>query len=173
MKVLVLTGSARPNSAGKQIIPVVEDIIKDNGATTDVVEIGLLGLPFYDAPTPPSAPEFSVNNEKVAAWSKMVEAADAVVMMTPEYNGGPSAIQKNAIDWIYKEWNEKPVVMIGYGWHMPSRSQQSLKVALEVVKVRAGSHVQLQFDNDINVDGSVRDKDAVTSKISTAISSIL
>ncbi len=173
MNVVVLTGSARPNSVGRTIAPLIIEAIKAKQAEVELVDASQLNLPFFNAPIPPSAPDYAPTDENVVAWTQKVSEADAVVMLTPEYNGGPSAIQKNAIDWVYAPWKDKPVVMIGYGWHQPSRVHESLKVALEIIKAKQGKHVQLQFGHELEMDGSVKDNNAATAKIETAITSIM
>lgn len=173
MNVLVLTGSARPNSAASKVTPVVAQAIEARGSVADVVEVATLNLPFFNAPVPPSHPDFAPTDANVIAWTDKVAAADAVVLLTPEYNGGPSAVQKNAIDWVYSPWEGKPVVMVGYGWYQPSRAQDSLKAAFGVVKAKQGKHVQLQFGVELEADGSVKDTAAVEQKLMTALDSIL
>jgi len=48
-------------------------------------------------------------------WSALVDAVDAVVFVTPEYNFGYPATIKNAIDYLHSEWNYKPVGFVSYG----------------------------------------------------------
>lgn len=173
MKVVILTGSARVNSVSEKVLPLVSDSLAHKNVEVEEVHVSDLNLPFYNAPMPPSAPDFEATDENVIAWTNKVAEADAVVLLTPEYNGGPSAIQKNAIDWVYKEWADKPVVMVGYGWYSPSRVHQSLAIALETIKAKQGEHVQLQFGSDIEMDGSLKNEASVQEKIETAVSSII
>lgn len=114
--VLVVTGSVRPNSVNQSIVPLVVAELEKQGAVANVADIGAMNLPFYNAPTPPSAPDFIPPNEPAKQWTKLVADADAVVLVTPEYNHTMSPVQLNAIDWIFKEWRDKPVALIGYGW---------------------------------------------------------
>lgn len=172
MSIIVLTGSARPNSAGNHVYPVVEGVATSLGLEVEHVDVTSLDLPFFNAPMPPSAEGYQPEDERVVAWTNKVNDADGVVLITPEYNGGPSAIQKNAIDWIYSEWNEKPVVMIGYGWHLPSRVHESLAIALTQVKASQGRHEQLQFGVELEMDGTVKDQAAVDAKVRSAIESL-
>lgn len=172
MNILVVMGSARPNSAGNNVAPLVDEVLKAAGNSVEMVHPADLNLPFFNAPTTPSAPDYAPTDKNVIAWTQQVSDADAVVLLTPEYNGGPSAIQKNAIDWVYGPWENKPVVMIGYGWYEPSRVHESLKLALNVVKAKQGEHVQLQFGKDLEMDGTVKDAEATTTKLSQAIASI-
>jgi NAD(P)H-dependent FMN reductase len=45
----------------------------------------------------------------------------------PEYNYGPAAVLKNAIDWVYPEWNRKAVAFVSYGGTGGVRSVQRLR----------------------------------------------
>ena len=114
--IIILTGSARPNSAGKNIAKIVADEINSrSGASAEIVLVDELDLPFFNAPFSPSADEFEITDSNVKAWSDKVKSADAVIWLMPEYNNSISAIQKNAIDWLYQEWANKPLGVIAYG----------------------------------------------------------
>lgn len=64
----------------------------------------------------------------------MVSKADAVMFVAPEYNHGLSAVQKNAIDWLYSEWNAKVVAYVVYGWHAGVHTLAQLQEISTVVK---------------------------------------
>src|SRR4029077_1477324 len=62
-----------------------------------------------------------------------IAQSDGFVFVAPEYNYGPSAVLKNAIDWVYPEWNRKPVSFVSYGSAMGARGVQQLRLtAIEV-----------------------------------------
>lgn len=175
-KVIIVTGSARPNSVGHIVAPFVESAFAQHeGVQTELIDVASLDLPFYDAPTAPSQEGFVAEDERVQAWTQRVAEADAVVLITPEYNAGPTAIQKNAIDWIGKEWNGKPVAFVGYGWYNPSRSQAVLEVSFEqVLKAKlVRPHAQLQFMKDINPDGSIVDEAAVNDTVAATVTALV
>src|ERR1700704_3727276 len=48
----------------------------------------------------------------VRKWTAQIAASDGFVFVTPEYNYGPSAVLKNAIDWVYPEWNRKAAAFV-------------------------------------------------------------
>jgi NAD(P)H-dependent FMN reductase len=56
-----------------------------------------------------------------------IAASDGFVFVTPEYNYGPSAVLKNAIDWVYPEWNRKAAAFVSYGSAMGARAVQQLR----------------------------------------------
>lgn len=53
--------------------------------------------------------------DEVLALAPRLAAADAFVVVTPEYNQSFPAPLKTAIDWYYEEWNAKPVALVSYG----------------------------------------------------------
>jgi NAD(P)H-dependent FMN reductase len=63
---------------------------------------------------------------------------------TPEYNSGPSAVLKNAIDWVYPEWNRKAAAFVSYGSAMGARGVQQLRetaIELQMAPVRSSVHI--------------------------------
>ena len=137
--ILVVTGSVRPNSANSKVVPMVVDALTAKGANVTIADLAEMGLPFYNDPMPPSAPEFAPTDERVHAWTKMVADADGVVLVTPEYNHTMSPVQLNAIDWVFKEWEDKPVALIGYGWR--SGAGQAHATAREALAVNLKAKV--------------------------------
>lgn len=174
--VLVLTGSARPTSAGKNLVPLLVRDLESKGATVTVADVAALGLPFYDDPLPPSAPEFAPTDERVIAWTKLVAEADGVVLLTPEYNHTMTPIQLNAIDWVGKEWEDKPIALVGYGWRSgASQAHAAAREALAVnLKATIGDdQTNLFFMKDLNPDGTPIDEAAVLAKISASTQELL
>lgn len=174
--ILVVTGSVRPNSANSKVVPVVVEAAKAKGAEVTVADLAELNLPFYDDPLPPSAPEFVPTDERVIAWTKLVAEADGVVLVTPEYNHTMSPVQLNAIDWIGKEWEDKPVALIGYGWRSGAgQAHATAREALAVnLKAKVGDdQANLFFMKDLAADGAIADADAVNTKIGASIDELL
>ena len=64
-----------------------------------------------------------------------MQATDALVLVMPEYNRGYNASLKNAIDFLYAEWEGLPVGCVGYGWHGASYAKSALRQTLERVKM--------------------------------------
>ena len=174
--ILVVTGSVRPNSANSKVVPVVVGALEAKGATVTVANLAELDLPFYNDPLPTSAPEFASTDERVIRWTKLVDEADGVVLVTPEYNHTMSPVQLNAVDWIGKEWEDKPVALIGYGWRSGAgQAHATAREALAVnLKAKVGDdQTNLFFMKDLNADGSVLDADSVNTKINASIDELL
>lgn len=174
--VLVVTGSVRPNSVNSKVVPVVEGALEAKGASVTVANLAEIDLPFYDDPLPPTAPEFAPTDERVLAWTKLVADADGVVLVTPEYNHTMSPVQLNAVDWIGKEWEDKPVALVGYGWRSGAgQAHATAREALAVnLKAKVGDdQANLFFMKDLNPDGSVLDQAAVDGKIGASMDDLL
>ena len=174
--VVVVSGSVRPNSANSKVLPVVVSALEARGANVTVADLVILDLPFYNDPLPTSAPEFASTDERVLAWTKLVADADGVVLVTPEYNHTMSPVQLNAIDWIGKEWEDKPIALIGYGWRSGAgQAHATAREALAVnLKAKVGDdQANMFFMKDLNADGSVLDEASVSQKIGAALDELL
>jgi len=174
--VLVVTGSVRPNSINQKMVPVVVEVAKAKGLEVIIADLGELNLPFYDNPLPPTSPDFVTDNANVLRWTDMVCKADGVILVTPEYNHTMSPIQLNAVDWIGKEWSDKPIALVGYGWR--SGAQQAHAAAREALAVNLKARVgdeqtNLLVTRELNPDGTVADKEATYKKIGATIDELI
>ena len=69
------------------------------------------------------------------AWAAKIESFDAYVFVTPEYNHGTSGALKNAIDYLYREWNNKAAGFVGYGSAGGTRAVESLRLVMGELQV--------------------------------------
>ncbi len=119
MKLMVIWGSSRQGRKGGPVAEWVRRRAKADGRfEVDFVDPRELKLPFFDEPLSP----FSMAREGQAyshpegkEWAERVAAADGYLIVTPEYNRSPSAVLKNALDWVGPEWVDKPVAFVSYG----------------------------------------------------------
>lgn len=155
-KLLVVTSSVRNTRAADNIESIVNEELKKFNLDVSRADFKEMPLPFFDSPAIPSSEEFSPNDENVKKWTKMVAEADSVVMLVAEYNHSYTAVIKNAIDWVYKEWQDKPVAMIGYGWAGGSRATRHLRDILNGnINTKAlEKEANLHFTKEIDLDGS-------------------
>lgn len=175
-QILVVSGSVRPNSINEKVLPLVVKQLEAKGAEVRIADLKELSLPFFDSPLAPTNPEFMPTHENVVEWTAMVRDADGVVLVTPEYNHTMSPVQLNAIDWIGKEWKDKPVALVGYGW--TSGAGQAHATAREALAVNLKANVgdtqtNLFITKDLNMDGSILDEVAVNKKLSATIDELL
>lgn len=168
--ITIMTGSVRPNSVGDKLLPLVQKSLEDEGATVRVASMKELQLPFVDSEVIPAAEEFVPTHESVIAWKKLVDESDGLVMLTPEYNYQMSAVQKNAIDWLYQEWKDKPVGVVSYGWGGGEKSFVMLEALLEKVEAKLlPEAAHLYFTKDISPTGDVIEGSSVEEKIAQVI----
>jgi NAD(P)H-dependent FMN reductase len=129
MKVQIIIGSTRPGRVGPQIASwMVDNLPKQDNTTYEIVDIADWNLPLFDEPVHPSMNQYAHDYTK--AWSQKIKEADAYIFLTPEYNAGYPAALKNAIDYLYHEWTDKPVMIVSYGvGGGPTASAQLRQVA--------------------------------------------
>ena len=174
--ILVVTGSVRPNSVNKKVVPLAVEALEKQGVDVTIADLGELQLPFFDAPLSPSAPDFEPVHESVKQWTSLVEKADGVLFVTPEYNHTMSPVQMNAIDWIGREWEGKKVALVGYGWTSGAgQAHAAAREALAVVlKAKVGDYqTNLFFGQQLSPVGEVLDQAAIDEKLTATVSELL
>lgn len=113
-KIKIILGSSRPSrfaeQPGKWLLELGQQM---QNAEFELVDLAEIDLPFLDEPLP--ALHGKYQNEHTKAWSKIIDEADGFVFVVPEYNHGYTPVLKNAIDYLYHEWTQKPVAFLSYG----------------------------------------------------------
>lgn len=171
-KLLVVTTSVREGRIADTILSTVqEQLASYPDFEVTVADFKKMPLPFFDSPISPSQEGFAPTDPNVIKWTQMVEESDAVVMLVAEYNYSFTAVLKNAIDWMAKPWNEKPVALIGYGWVGGSRAIAALRGVLgSMIGAKAmETEANLRFTKEIDLDGTVLDQEATTASIKTVL----
>lgn len=172
-RLLVLTGSARPSSASDKLLPLIASAVQAQPELQlDIARVDELNLPFYNAPTPPSAEEYEITDSAVRAWSERVTGADAVIWLMPEYNHAMTAIQKNALDWLYSEWHNKPLGIVAYGFYGGKHALENAKQVMDVIKPDLRKTVGLALMQELESDGTPKDEAAVTASIADVIQAV-
>jgi NAD(P)H-dependent FMN reductase len=120
-------------------------------------------MPFFDQLATPAAPgRPPYKNDVVQRWTAAIAESDGFVFVTPEYNYGPSAVLKNAIDWVYPEWNRKAACFVSYGSAMGARGVQQLRQpaiqldqdqAITVFEVDTANHLSPQHSQLLSERG--------------------
>jgi NAD(P)H-dependent FMN reductase len=148
IRVAIVVGSTRPGRKAEAVARWVHEISKRRSdAEFELVDIKDFNLPLLDEPAPPMTGRYSQPHTR--AWSAKVEGFDAYVFVTPEYNHGSPAALKNAIDFLYREWNNKAAGFVSYGMALGTRAVEQLRQVmgeLQVATVRA--HVGLSMTAD-------------------------
>ena len=148
IKIAIIIGSTRPGRKAEAVARWVHGIAKNRSdAEFELVDIQDFNLPLLDEPIPPSMGQYSKPHTK--AWAAKIASFDAYVFVTPEYNHGTSGALKNAIDYLYAEWNNKAAGFVGYGSAGGVRAVEQLRLVmgeLQVADVRAQVMLSLYTD---------------------------
>jgi NAD(P)H-dependent FMN reductase len=148
IKIAIVVGSTRPGRKAEAVAKWVHDIAKKRSdAQFEIVDIKDYNLPLLDEPIPPSLGQYSQPHTKT--WAAKIASFDAFVFVTPEYNHGIPGALKNAIDFVYAEWNNKAAGFVGYGSGLGVRAVESLRLVmgeLQVADVRAQVMLSLFTD---------------------------
>jgi NAD(P)H-dependent FMN reductase len=135
MNVQIIIGSTRPGRIGPQVAEwLVGNLPKDDRADYEIVDIAAFKLPLFDEAIHPSMNQYQHEHTKV--WSQKIKQADAYIYLTPEYNAGYPAALKNAIDYLYHEWRDKPVMIASYGVGGGPTASAQLRQVAERLKMR-------------------------------------
>ena len=144
-KLAVVIGSIRANRFADHPAQWIAEIARQSGKfDVELIDLKDYPLPFFaEAGSPMYAP---TQNEVAQRWQKKVAEFDAYVFTAAEYNRGPTAVLKNALDYAYSEWSNKPVSFVGYGGVGGARAVEQLRlnaVELQMAPIRHGVHIQL------------------------------
>jgi NAD(P)H-dependent FMN reductase len=163
-KLLIVIGSTRPGRIG---LPVanwfIERAREHGGFELAVADLAELDLPLLDEPHHPRLGQYTKPHTQ--AWSATAAAADAFVLVTPEYNYGYPAALKNAIDYLHHEWQYKSVGFVSYGGVAAgTRSVQQLKQVVTAVRMMpASASVNIPFVTQFLADGVIRGNEVMTA----------
>lgn len=147
----IILGSTRPNRNGEQVAKWAYDIASlRSDAEFELVDLRDYPLPHLDEPLPPSMGQYQ--NEHTRQWAAKIASFDGFVFVTPEYNHSTSGVLKNAIDFLYAEWNNKAVGFVSYGAVGGARAAEHLRLIageLQMADVRQQVALSLltEFEN--------------------------
>jgi NAD(P)H-dependent FMN reductase len=134
IKIAIIVGSTRPGRNGEAVAKWVYEVSrKRSDAEFELVDIKDFNLPLLDEPMPPIMGQYSKPHTK--RWGAKVGCFDAYVFVTPEYNHGTSGALKNAIDFLFAEWNNKAAGFVSYGGASGARAVEQLRLNLAEVQM--------------------------------------
>jgi NAD(P)H-dependent FMN reductase len=126
-KIAVIVGSTRAARFADKPTEWIANIAKARGDfDVEVLDLRDYPMPFFDEVA--SSFWAPSKNEVAQRWQKKVAEFDGFIIVTGEYNRGPSAVLKNALDYAYTEWNRKPVTFVGYGGVGGARAIEQLRL---------------------------------------------
>jgi NAD(P)H-dependent FMN reductase len=148
LKIAIIIGSTRPGRNGEAVAKWVFEIAKKRqDAEFELVDLKDFNLPLLDEPVPPSMGQYSKPHTKT--WAAKVASFDGYVFVAPEYNHGISGALKNAIDFLFSEWNNKAAGFVSYGSVGGARAVEHLRLVMAEVQVATvRNQVLLSLFND-------------------------
>ena len=159
LKLAIIIGSTRPGRVGEAVGRWVNEIAqKRSDAQFELVDIKEFDLPLLDEPVPPSMGKYSQEHTK--KWAAKIASFDGFVFVTPEYNHGISGALKNAIDFLFAEWNNKAAGFVGYGSAGGVRAVEHLRLVMAEVQVATvRNQVMLSLRDDFENYSTFKPRD--------------
>jgi NAD(P)H-dependent FMN reductase len=139
----IIIGSTREGRFGERPAHWIHEIARQRtDLDFELIDLRDYPLPFFNESMSPAwAP---VKNEAARRWGDKLATFDGLIVVTPEYNHGPSAVLKNALDYAYQEFVRKPIGFVGYGGVGAARAVEQLRltaVELQMTPVRHAVHL--------------------------------
>ncbi|MDT5114062.1 MAG: hypothetical protein QOE20_5952 [Mycobacterium sp.] len=148
LKIAIIVGSTRPGRNGKAVADwVLDKAASRTGANYELIDLVDFPLPHMDEAIPPSAGQYA--GEHTKAWAAKVGAYDGFIFVTPEYNHSTSGVLKNAIDYLYAEWNNKAAAFVSYGSLGGARAIEHLRAVCSELQI---AHVRQQLSFSLFTD---------------------
>ena len=146
--IAIILGSTRPGRNGEAVAKwVLEKAATRSDATYELVDLADYPLPHLDEAMPPAYGQYA--NDHTKKWAAKIDQFDGYIFVTPEYNHSTSGVLKNAIDYLYSEWNNKAAGFVSYGSVGGTRAVEHLRlVAAELQMATVRSQVALSLYTD-------------------------
>ncbi|MER8477829.1 NADPH-dependent FMN reductase [Mesorhizobium sp. M1163] len=142
-KIAIIIGSTRAARFADVPAQWIAKIAKSHAdIDVEVVDLRDFPLPFFDEVA--SSAWAPSQNEVAQRWQKKVAGFDGFIFTAAEYNHGPTAVLKNAIDYAANEWNKKAAGFVGYGSVGGARAVEQLRlhaVELQMAPVKSAVHI--------------------------------
>ncbi|MFY1687637.1 NADPH-dependent FMN reductase [Plantactinospora sp. WMMB782] len=144
----IILGSTRPGRNGEAVARwVYDNASRRNDAEYELVDLLDFKLPHLDEAVPASMGQYA--NPHTLEWAAKIASFDGFVIVTPEYNHSTSGALKNAIDFLFAEWNNKAVGFVSYGSVGGARAVEHLRlVAGELMMADVRAQVTLPLSTD-------------------------
>ncbi|MGN9777275.1 NADPH-dependent FMN reductase [Micromonospora sp. H33] len=159
VRIGVIVGSTRPGRRGTAVAGWVSQVasrhpaVRDGNAVVELVDLAEQGLPLLDEPVPALFGDY--RNPHTRRWAGVVGGYDAFLFVTPDYNRSIPAALKNAVDYLYAEWNGKVAGVLTYGVQGGTRAGDHLQTVLgEVRVVVVPTRVSLGLFTDFDFSGA-------------------
>ena len=159
----IIVSSTRPSRIGHKVTQWASEQAAPEQWEVKILDLAEIGLPFLDEEDAPMKGNYTQPHTQ--AWASEIFESDAVVVVTPQYNRSFPAPIKNAIDYLFAEWDSKPVAIVGYGWSGATDATADLTKVLTHVKADVVGEVGLSFPEQLSTEGVVADGDAAAKEL--------
>lgn len=147
IRVKIIIGSTREGRFGDKPAAWIASVLAEKGIPAEVLDLREYEMPFFSEAETPSYKSKPYAHPAVVRWTEKIHEGDAYIVIAPEYNHGYPAVLKNAMDYVYQEWNNKPIAFIAYGSAMGARSVEQLReVAIELQMVPIRNAIHMPYD---------------------------
>lgn len=150
LTIAIVLGSTRPGGRGAAVADWVVERGQARGATYELVDLADHPLPFFDELRPPMMHEYQ--HAHTIEWAETVARFDGFIFVSPEYNHSTTAVLKNALDYLNREWNDKAAGIVTYGTTGGHRAAEALRTVLSELQVatvqrQVGLSLMTDFEN--------------------------
>ena len=150
LRIAVILGSTRPGRNGEAVAQWVLGQANGRDASYELIDLADFPLPHLDEAVPPAMGMYA--GEHTKAWAATISQYDGFVFVTPEYNRSTSGVLKNAIDYLYAEWNNKAAAFVSYGTLGGARAIEHLRGIVSELQI-ADVRQQLSFSMSTDFEG--------------------
>lgn len=172
-KIAIIIGSTRPGRQGKVIAQWIYEIAKQRSDTEfELVDIADYHLPLFDETESPFMGQPTKSHTKV--WAEKIAAFDGYIFVTPEYNKATSGSLKNAIDYLFYEWNNKACGFVGYGIAGGTVAVENLRTIMgELMVADVRTQVRISLFTDFTAQGEFKPADFQVGTLNTMFEQVI
>jgi NAD(P)H-dependent FMN reductase len=135
-RIAVVIGSTRPTRICPGIAGWTQRALAEQSPLRyELVDLGEMNLPLLDEPLKAALNDYQ--HEHTKAWSRLISGFSGFVFVSPQYNWGYPAALKNALDYLYFEWHDKPATTVTYGTRGGGKGADQIRQVFDGLHMRA------------------------------------
>jgi NAD(P)H-dependent FMN reductase len=168
----IIVGSNRPGRICLDVASWVRTQMQNDELQLDLIDLAEVNLPFLDEPEIPAHHKYQKDHTK--DWSQRISQYDGFVLVFPQYNWGYPAVLKNALDYLYDEWANKPVSIMCYGGHGGLFGAMSIKLVtqgLHMLPMSTNPPLNIE-DEMLDEHGQFKDIDAALAQYKNSMQAV-
>lgn len=178
INIQIILGSTREQRQGEKVANWIYALAsKQKDFNIELIDLKDWPLPFFNEALSPAYLKGNYKEKLAKDWSKKIKKADAYIIVTPEYSHGYPAVLKNALDYLYEEWNNKPVAFVSYsgGPSAGIRAVEQLRqvvIELQMAPIREEINIPFVW-KAFDEKGVLKDQEYYTKKAANLFSQLL